>query len=48
MDVGINDLKTNLPTLLKQIEESGDVIRVTRHGKPIAGLKMLLAERTRP
>ena len=35
--VGVYDAKTQLPRLLDEVEQ-GEVITITRHGKPIAKL----------
>ena len=45
--VSLYEAKTQLSTLLREVE-SGAVITITRHGKPVAELRGLAAERQRP
>ena len=45
--VSLYEAKTQLSTLLREVE-SGAVITITRHGKPVAELRALAAERPRP
>ena len=37
-EVGVLEAKTNLSALITEVEESGEEIVVTRHGKPVARL----------
>jgi antitoxin (DNA-binding transcriptional repressor) of toxin-antitoxin stability system len=36
--VNVHEAKTQLSALLAQIEESGETVRICRHGKPVADL----------
>ena len=45
--VSLYEAKTQLSTLLREVE-GGGVITITRHGKPVAELRGLAAERPRP
>ena len=45
--VSLYEAKTQLSTLLREVE-SGAVITITRHGKAVAELRGLTAERPRP
>ena len=45
--VSLYEAKTQLSTLLREVE-GGHVITITRHGKPVAELRGIAAERPRP
>ena len=43
-EVGVYEAKTHLPRLLEQVE-AGETITITRHGKPVARLVPIEAQR---
>jgi prevent-host-death family protein len=45
--VGVLEAKTNLSSLLDSVEQGGEDIVITRHGKPIARLSAANAEAPR-
>ena len=45
--VSLYEAKTQLSTLLREVEKGG-VVTITRHGKPVAELRGIAAERPRP
>lgn len=46
-EVGVLEAKTNLSSLLDAVEQGGEDIVITRHGKPIARLSSAAGEASR-
>jgi prevent-host-death family protein len=44
--VGVRELKANISDILRQVEEEGEVVEVTRHGHVIA--RLMPAEQAQP
>lgn len=36
--VNVHEAKTNLSALLAEVESSGEVVRICRHGQPVADM----------
>lgn len=48
MDISVTDFRAQCLELIRQVESGGEVVEITRHGKPVARLTPPSSSRSAP